>query len=118
MKKVPITDFINSWLEADIKLAELCKSEDCDYHSDSAYRGYALGFEAGVNTQMVKEDDVKMCLITKRDIVNGFKDINVGKCAKYVTESDCMNLIGNSEEYWFLAGAMWLLDHLKNKDNN
>lgn len=116
MKKVPITEFINSWLEADIKLAEMCKEEICEYHSDSAYRGYALGYEAGVNTQMVKDDDVKMCLLNKYDIISAKRNMTIADCSKYVTEDDCRRHISNSEEYWFMAGAMWLLDHLKKQN--
>ena len=41
MKKVPITDVINSWLKADARLEEQCKEEICEYDSNSAYKGYA-----------------------------------------------------------------------------
>ena len=30
MKKVPITDVINSWLKADARLEERCKEEICE----------------------------------------------------------------------------------------
>lgn len=114
MKKVPITAFINKWLDADIKLAELCKSEDRDYHSDSAYRGYALGFEAGVNSQIVEETDTQLCVITKDDIIKAKKELTIADCSKYVSESDCLQLVGSSEEYWFLVGAVWALDRMRN----
>ncbi len=78
MKKVPITDVINSWLKADARLAEQCKEDICEYHSDSAYRGFMLGFDEGVNSQIISEDEAKkMLLITKREIVNGFKNVDV-----------------------------------------
>lgn len=57
MKNVPITDIINQWLKADHDLFELCKDEDCEYHSDSAYRGFMLGFQAGVNSQLETEQN-------------------------------------------------------------
>ena len=113
MKKVPITAFINKWLDADIRLSNLCKSEDCDYHADSAYRGYALGFEAGVNSQIVEENDAKLCVITKDDILKGKRELTVSDCSNYVNESDCLQLISSSEEYWFLVGALWALDKIR-----
>lgn len=57
MKKVPITEIINQWLKADHDLAELCKDEDCEYHSDSAYRGFMLGFAAGVESQLENKEN-------------------------------------------------------------
>ena len=115
MKKVPITDVINGWLKADALLAVKAAEENCEYHSDSAYRGFMLGFDEGVNSQLIDEDETKkMLLITKRDIVNGFKDVDVSKCSRYVTEEDCVNLLSSSQEYWFLAGAMWLMEQVKN----
>ena len=57
MKKVPITYVINSWLKADARLAEQCKEDICEYHSDSAYRGFMLGFDEGVNSQIISEDE-------------------------------------------------------------
>lgn len=47
MKKIPITDVINSWLKADARLEEQCKDDICEYDSNSAYKGYMLGFEDG-----------------------------------------------------------------------
>lgn len=111
MKKVPITDVINSWLKADARLAEQCKEDICEYHSDSAYRGFMLGFDEGVNSQIISEDEAKkMLLITKREIVAG--------CAKLVTDEDCVNLLSSSQEYWFLAGAMWLMEQVKNTNES
>lgn len=60
MKKVAITDFINTWLEADANLAERSENEECEYHSDSAYKGYALGFEDGVNSQLAQADSMTL----------------------------------------------------------
>ena len=111
MKKVPITDVINSWLKADSRLAEQCKEEICDYHSDSAYKGYMLGFEDGVQSQI--NEDASKCIITKRDIVSGFKELNAGSCAGLVSEEDCIQLLSSSQEYWFLAGAMWLMKQIE-----
>lgn len=74
-----------------------------------------VGFDEGVNAQLM--DDVeaqRMLLITKREIVNGFKDVDIAQCTKLVTEDDCVNLISSSQQYWFLAGAMWLMDKVKN----
>ena len=79
MKKVPITDVINSWLNADARLEEKCKEEICEYDSISAYKGYMLGFEDGVQSQV--NEDASKCVITKRDIVSGFKELNAGSCA-------------------------------------
>lgn len=119
MKKVPITDVINSWLKADARLAEQCKEDICEYHSDSAYRGFMLGFDEGVNTQIISENEAKkMLLITKREIVNGFKNVDVAGCAKLVTDEDCVNLLSSSQEYWFLAGAMWLMEQVKNTNES
>lgn len=120
MKKVPITDVINSWLTADKRLAEQCKEESCEYHSDSAYKGFMVGFDEGVNTQIISEDEAKkMLLITKREIVNGFKNVDVSVLwAKLVTDEDCINLLSSSQEYWFLAGAMWLMEQVKNTNES
>ena len=111
MKKVPITDVINSWLKADARLEEQCKEEICEYDSNSAYKGYMLGFEDGVQSQI--NEDVSKCIITKRDIVCGFKELNAGNCASFVSEEDCIELLSSSQEYWFLAGAMWLMKQLE-----
>lgn len=115
MKKVPITDIINSWLVAEKRLAKQSKEEICEYHSDSAYKGYMLGFEDGVGSQLVNDEDAsKVILITKQDIADAFKDIkgNLKKVA--VSENDCVNYISTSEQYWFFAGAMWLVEQMKN----
>ena len=115
MKKVAITTVINSWLNADKKLAEKCLDEGNEYDSESAYRSFMLGFDEGVNSQLIGEDEAKaMLYITKREIVNGFKDVDVSQCSKLVTEDDCLNIISSSQEYWFLAGAMWLIEQVHN----
>ena len=111
MKKVPITDVINSWLNADARLEEKCKEEICEYDSTIAYKGYMLGFEDGVQSQV--NEDASKCIITKRDIVSGFKELNAGSCAGLVSEEDCIQLLSSSQEYWFLAGAMWLMKQLE-----
>lgn len=114
MKKVPITDVINCWLVADNRLAKQCKEEDCEYHSDSAYKGFMLGFDDGVGSQIVNDADAsKITLITKQDIADAFKSFygNIDRCA--VSEDDCMKYISSSEQYWFFAGAMWLVEQMK-----
>ena len=111
MKKVSITDVINSWLKADARLEEQCKEEICEYDSNSAYKGYMLGFEDGVQSQV--NEDASRCIVTKRDIVSGFKELNAGNCASFVSEEDCIELLSSSQEYWFLAGAMWLMKQLE-----
>lgn len=57
MKKVPITEVINQWLKADNRIEDLCREEGCEYHSQSAYRGFMLGFEAGVNSQLETKEN-------------------------------------------------------------
>lgn len=116
MEKVAITAVINSWLAADKRLSELCKEEICEYDSDNAYRGYMLGFEDGVNTQVADEVEVeKLSLVTKHDIAAAYKDIygHVEDMAALVSEEDCMKFISSSEQYWFFAGAMWIMQKLK-----
>lgn len=116
MKKVPITDVINGWLKADARLAEQCKEEICEYHSDSAYKGYMLGFEDGVDSKIINDEDAsKMTLTTKQDIADAFKDIYGKRVA--VSEDDCMKYISSSAQYWFFAGAMWLVEQMKNNQN-
>ena len=116
MKKVPITDVINGWLKADAMLADQCKEEICEYHSDSAYKGYMLGFEDGVDSQIINDEDAsKMTLITKQDIADAFKDIYGKRVA--VSEDDYMKYISSSAQYWFFAGAMWLVEQMKNNQN-
>lgn len=117
MKKVPITDVINGWLKADTRLAKQCKEEICEYHSDSAYKGYMLGFEDGVQSQIINEADAsKMALITKQDIADAFHSFYGKRVA--VSEEDCVNYISLSEQYWFFAGAMWLIEQMKKEDNS
>ena len=109
MKIVPITDLINSWLKADARLEERCKEEICEYDSNSAYKGYMLGFEDGVRSQ-VKEDASK-CIITKQDIADAFKRYkSEGNFIPAVSEADCVQYISSSDQYWFFAGAMWLME--------
>ena len=108
MKKVAITDFINTWLEADANLVKRSKNEECEYHSDSAYKGYALGFEDGVNSQLHNN-------IEKGDIVEAYRTLySSGQLFCLISEDDCVNFISNSQEYNFLAGALWMLNKLKN----
>lgn len=114
MKKVPLTDVINSWLNADKMLAEKCEDESCDYDSSSAYKGFMVGFDEGVNSQMISEDEAKrMLIITKCEIANGFAGVDMAKCSRLVTEDDCLNLISSSQQYWFLVGAMWLMEQVR-----
>ena len=78
-----------------------------------------LGFDEGVNSQIISEDEAKkMLLITKREIVNGFKNVDVAGCAKLVTDEDCVNLLSSNQEYWFLAGAMWLMEQVRNTNES
>lgn len=107
MKKVPITDIINSWLKADARLEEQCKEEICEYHANSAYKGYMLGFQDGVQSQ-VNEDSTN-CIITKQDIAEAFKDISVEVS---MTEEDWKHIC-SSDQYWFYTGAMWILKQLE-----
>ena len=115
MKKVPITDIINGWLAADKKITEQCIEEICEYDSASGYRGYMLGFEAGVESQLVNgEDASKINLMTKQDIADGFNEFKSDTHFKIaVSEADCVRYISSSEQYWFYAGAMWLIRQLK-----
>ena len=110
MIKVPITSIIKSWLKADARLEELCKEELCEYNCNSAYKGYMFGFEDGAQSQ-VNEEGVK-CIITKRDIVLAFKDLDTGTCSSLVSEEDSVDLLSSSQEYWFFVGAMWLMNQL------
>lgn len=113
MKKIPITDIISSWLKADERLEEQCKEEICEYDSNSAYKGYMLGFEDGVNSQIVEEGVEVDAVITKQEIADAFKTFYGKKCA--VSEEDCMKYISSSEQYWFFAGALWLIEAVNEK---
>lgn len=106
MKKVPITTIINNWLKADAKLEEQCKEEICEYHSDSAYRGYVLGYQDGVESQMVE--------VSKQEVADAFKGIygKIDGMSNLVSEEDYVNHISSSEQYWFFAGAMWLMERM------
>lgn len=108
MKKVPITSIINKWLQVDDELKAKCEAENCKYDSDSAYKGYVIGFEDGVNSQINDE-------IAKPDIIKAYKEIYAsGEYTSLVSEEDCMRLISSSTEYWFLAGAIWMLKKVTN----
>lgn len=108
MNRVPITTVIKSWLEADKQLSEKCSKENCEYHSDSAYQGYVSGFNDGVNSQLHNN-------IEKGDIVEAYRTLySSGQFFGLVSEDDCVNFISNSQEYNFLAGALWMLNKLKN----
>lgn len=112
MKKIPITDIINSWLKADARLEERCKEEICEYDSNSAYKGYMLGFEDGVQSQI--NEDASKCIITKQDIADGFKRFKSDThFTPAVSEADCMQYISSSDQYWFFAGANWILKQLE-----
>ena len=112
MKKVPISDVINSWLKADARLEEQCKEEICEYDSNSAYKGYMLGFEDGVQSQI--NEDASRCIITKQDIADAFKGFkSEGHFIPAVSEADCVQYISSSDQYWFFAGANWILRQLE-----
>ena len=106
MKKVPITDVINSWLKANARLEEQCKEEICEYDLSSAYKGYMLGFEDGVQSQK--------CIITKQDIADAYEQFKADRCfLPDVSEDDWMKYIKSSDQYWFFAGAVWLMKQLE-----
>lgn len=108
MKRVPITSIISKWLAADEDLKNKCEFEQCKYDSDSAYRGYVIGFQDGVNSQL---DDQ----INKAEIVEEYRRIlNAGDFTQLVSEEDCLSLISTSSEYNFLAGAMWMFNKIMN----
>ena len=113
MKKVPITDVINSWLKADARLEEQCKEEICEYDSNSAYKGYMLGFEDGVQSQI--NEDASKCIITKQDIADGFKLFKSDSHSLPVVSEADWQYISSSDQYWLFAGAMWVMNQLKNK---
>lgn len=54
--------------------------------------------------------------ITKDQIVNAFRSLNIMEVTKLVTEDDMM-LVASSQEYSFLLGAMWMNEQLNNKRN-
>ena len=108
--KVPITSIIHKWFEADGKLKARCEFEKCQYDSDSAYRGYILGFQDGINSQI--DDNIKKA--DKADIVEAYRNLyKSGALFQLISEDDCVNYISNSQEYNFLAGALWMLNKLK-----
>jgi hypothetical protein len=107
MRKVPITDIINSWLKADTRLEDQCREEICDYQSNSAYKGYILGFQDGVQSQT--DEDASKCIISKQDIAEAFKDISVEVS---MNEEDWKHIC-SSDQYWFYCGAMWILKQLE-----
>lgn len=118
MKKIPITSIISSWMAADKKITEQCIEEICEYDSASGYRGYMLGFEDGVESQLVKDDDAsKIRLMTKQDIADGFNEFKSDTHFKMaVSEDDCVRYISSSEQYWFYAGAMWIINQLNKQE--
>lgn len=107
MRKVPITDVINSWLKTDARLEEKCREENSEYDSNSAYKGYMLGFEDGVQSQT--DEDASESIITKQDIAEGFHEANFS-----ILEEDMLH-ISSTNQYWFYCGAMWLMKQLENK---
>ena len=112
MKKVPITDIINSWLKADARLEEQCKEEICEYHSNSAYKGYMLGFQDGVESQT--DENASKFIISKQDIAYGFRHFkSEAHFTPAVSEDDCVKYIASSDQYWFFAGAIWILKQLE-----
>lgn len=114
MKKVPITDIIISWLNADASLEDRCREEICDYDSNSAYKGYMLGFQDGIQSQV--NEDASKCIITKKDIIDGFNTFKTDcHFIPAVSESDCVQYISSSDQYWFYAGAIWILKQLEKK---
>ena len=115
MKKIPITDVIKSWLAADERLAEQCKEEICEYQSNSAYKGYMLGFEDGVQSQI--NEDASKCIISKQDIADAYEQFKADRCfLPDVSEDDWMKYIKSSDQYWFFAGAMWLMKQINNNE--
>lgn len=55
--------------------------------------------------------------VTKREIVNAFREISLGEVTKLVTEEDMMELVASSQEYSFLLGAMWMNQRINAKRN-
>lgn len=111
MKNIPITQVINSWNIADAKLSNLCFNEDSAYDSDSAYRGYMVGYDDGVKSQA--EEGSAGRVIEKKEVADAFHTFYARKSA--VSEEDCVKYISTSEQYWFFAGAMWLMNELSKK---
>lgn len=64
-----------------------------------------------MNTQPINANG-----ITKDQIVNAFRELNIMEVTKLVTEDDMM-LVASSQEYSFLLGAMWMNEQLNNKRN-
>lgn len=64
-----------------------------------------------MNTQPINANG-----ITKDQIVNAFRSLNIMEVTKLVTEDDMM-LVASSQEYSFLLGAMWMNEQLNNKRN-
>ena len=55
--------------------------------------------------------------VTKREIVNAFREISLKEVTKLVTEEDMMELVASSQEYSFLLGAMWMNQRINAKQN-
>lgn len=64
-----------------------------------------------MNTQPINANG-----ITKDQIVNAFRSLNIMEVTKLVTEDDMM-LVASSQEYSFLLGAMWMNEQLNKKRN-
>jgi hypothetical protein len=64
-----------------------------------------------MNTQPINANG-----ITKDQIVNAFRSLNIMEVTKLVTEDDMM-LVASSQEYSFLLGAMWMNEQLNTKRN-
>ena len=101
---------VQGWLEADDKLANQCKEEICEYYSDSAYKGYMMGFKDGIKSQAVE--------VSKQDVADAFRGVygKIDGMSGLVGEEDCVNYISSSEQYWFFAGAMWLMKQINNNE--
>ena len=55
--------------------------------------------------------------VTKREIVNAFREISLKEVTKLVTEEDMMELVASSQEYSFLLGTMWMNQRINAKQN-
>lgn len=58
-----------------------------------------------------------MKTITKRDIILAKRDMNIADAVRLVSEEDCMTHISNTEEYWFMAGAVWAMEQMERLNN-
>ena len=55
--------------------------------------------------------------VTKREIVNAFRELSICEVTRLVTEEDMMELVASSQEYSFLLGAMWMNQRINSKQN-